>query len=138
MAIQNMVLLGTLAVSAYRDCREKQVYVYSMLITGIAGLLLHLLYHERMLADLLAGAGIGAAVILFAYMTKECIGTGDGAVLTVTGIFLGFWANLQLFMTALFLAGITALILLITKKKGRRYRLPFVPFLLAAYLVQLI
>ena len=138
MIIQNMVLLGTLTISAYRDCREKQVYLYSMFIAGIAGLLLHLMYHERTLADLLAGTGIGAAVILFAYMTRESIGIGDGAALMVTGIFLGFWANLQLFVTALFMSGFIALILLITKKKGRKYRLPFVPFLLAAYLVQLI
>lgn len=138
MIIQNMVLLGTLTISAYQDCREKQVYLYSMLITGIAGLLMHLLYHERTLTDLLAGAGIGAAVILFACMTRECIGIGDGAALMATGIFLGFWQNLQLFVTALFMSGFVALILLITKKKGRKYRLPFVPFLLAAYLMQLI
>ncbi len=133
-----IILLGALAISAYRDWKEKQVYLYVPLLSGIAGIVLHILYQEHSLPDMLGGVAVGAAVLLIAWIGRECVGIGDGIMLMVTGIFLGFWENLALFFTALLLAGGVALFLLAAKRKERSYRLPFLPFLLAAYLVQLL
>lgn len=136
--IQKVVLLGTLTVAAYVDYKEKKVYLSGMLLAGIIGIVLHIWNQTPTLPDMLCGAGIGAAVILAAILTGESIGIGDGVVLLVSGIFLGFWRNLELFLTALFLAGGVALFLLVVKRKGRTYRLPFLPFVAAAYLIQLL
>ena len=132
------ILLGTLAVTAYRDWKEKKIYVCGVLLCGIAGLLLHILFQERALTDMLAGASVGVMVLVIAKIGGECIGMGDGLVLMISGIFLGFWGNVSLLLTALFFAAGTAWFLLVIKGKGRKYRLPFVPFLLAAYLVHLV
>lgn len=136
--IQSVVLLGTLTVAAYRDYKEKKVYICSMMLAASTGVLLHLFYRTPSLADMLAGAGLGVVILILSYVTRQGIGAGDGIVVLVTGIFLGFWQNLELFLTALFLAGFAALFLLVIKRKGRRYRLPFLPFLTVAYLIQLL
>ncbi|MBO5068950.1 MAG: prepilin peptidase [Roseburia sp.] len=136
--IGDTVILGVLAISAYRDWMEKKIYIYGPIFCGIIGILLHVLFQERTLADMLGGAAVGAAVLLVAWLGRECVGIGDGIILVVSGVFLGFWRNLTLLLTALVLAAMAALFLLVVKRKERKYRLPFVPFLLAAYLMQLI
>jgi leader peptidase (prepilin peptidase)/N-methyltransferase len=62
------------------------------------------------------------------------VGLADGMILIVSGIFLGFEKNLEVFVAGLFLVGITSLFLSVIKKKGRTYRIPFAPFLLVGYL----
>ena len=49
-------------------------------------------------------------------------------------LFLGFEKNVEVFVMGLFLAGITSLFLSVIRRKGRTYRIPFAPFLLAGYL----
>lgn len=136
--IENAVLLGGLAVLAYRDWKEKQIYIYIPFLLGIVGLTLHLFLHKNSMADILAGIGVGAVFILISWIGKGCIGAGDGTVLMATGIFLGFWGNLQLIFVAFLLAAVAAVILLITKRKGRKDSMPFIPFLFLAYLLCLI
>lgn len=136
--IGNAVLLGVLAVSAYRDWMEKKICIYGPLLCGIAGILLHVIFQERTHVEVLGGVAVGGAVLLIAWLGRGCVGSGDGIMLIVSGIFLGFWRNLTLLLTALAMAAVAALFLLVVKRKERKYRLPFVPFLLAAYLLQLL
>ncbi|MGN0348290.1 MAG: prepilin peptidase [Roseburia sp.] len=136
--IQKVVLLGALAAAAYKDYREQKVYVQGMLGVGMLGILLQIVYQSPALFDMLAGAAIGVGVLVLAWLTKESIGFGDGIAVVVSGIFLGFWKNLELILAALFLAGVAALLLLVIKKRGRKYRVAFLPFLAAAYLLQLL
>lgn len=135
--IGKTLLLGVLAITAYRDWKEQCIYLYVPMLAGIAGLILHLLYQEHAITDVLWGTGIGVIAILVAVISGESIGIGDGVMLMVSGIFLGFWGNLALLLTALLLVGATALFLVVIKRKGRDYRVPFLPFLLVAYLFQL-
>ncbi|MBP3487129.1 MAG: prepilin peptidase [Roseburia sp.] len=135
--IGNTALLGVLAVTAYQDWREQKIGIYLPCAAGIVGLLLYLFYREHTLTDLLLGMGIGVVMLLIAWTGRECIGAGDGVMLVASGTFLGFWGNLRLLIAALFLAAVAALFLLVIKRKGRNYRMPFLPFLLVAYLFQL-
>lgn len=133
----NMTLLGILAVTAYRDWKEQSICLYLPLAAGIAGVLLHVFCRENSLVDIFMGVSVGLVMLLVAWLGRECVGVGDGVMLMVSGVFLGFWRNLELLLTALFLAAIAALFLLIVKRKGKGYRMPFLPFLLVAYLFQL-
>ena len=65
---------------------------------------------------------------------RNCGFCADGMILVVSGIFLGFEKNVEVFVMGLFLAGITSLFLSVIRRKGRTYRIPFAPFLLAGYL----
>ena len=130
-----VVLLLVLAGAAYEDLKEKRIHVFIPVGAAAIGLLL---WRQRTFGDVLLGMAVGVAVLLPAVLGRGSIGAGDGMILAACGIFLGFWANLTLLMTALMFAGMAALFLLVIKRKGRNYRMPFVPFLLAAYLFGLL
>lgn len=101
--IGNVMLLGILAVGAYRDWKERNIYLYLPAGALVLGLILHILCRERAITDMLCGAAIGVVMIVIGLCTGESVGVGDGLMLVVSGIFLGFWENLCLLMTALLL-----------------------------------
>lgn len=72
--------------------------------------------------------------MFFGLWSGGSVGRADGMILVVSGIFLGFEKNVEVFVMGLFLAGITSLFLSVIRRKGRTYRIPFAPFLLAGYL----
>lgn len=132
-----LLFLGIASLMAYADWKEQKISLVMLLSGGAAGILVQLAFREQTAAEVICGAGIGGLVLMLALVSREAVGAGDGMILIVAGIILGFWGVLELLMTALLLTGIAALFLLVVKRKGRAYRLPFVPFLLAAYLLQL-
>lgn len=136
--MQYFVLLAALVISAYGDWKEKKVSVNLLLVTGISGVVLHMAYHTPALGDMLGGIALGALLLPAAWITRESIGTGDGLMVMVSGIYLGFQKNMELFLIALLLAGCFGLFLILVKRKERNYRIPFIPFLLVSYLLLLI
>lgn len=136
--IGKVLLLLVFAKAAYEDCKEKEIYVYLPISAMIVELGMHLVYQDAKLADILLGASVGGLLLLIAWGSRGSVGIGDGMMLVVSGVFLGFWGNVVLLMTALGMVGILALFLIVIKRKEKHYRLPFVPFLLVAYLAELL
>lgn len=136
--VQKVVLLGILGIAAWQDWRKKKVSAYLLVGSGFAGLLCYGCFRQITAAEMLLGAAVGVVVLFMGLITGEKIGYGDGAMVFVCGIFLGFAANLELLCIALFLVELAALFLIAVKRKGRRYQIPFIPFLLAGYLFLLI
>ncbi len=81
---------------------------------------------------------VGAAVIILSLVSGGIIGIGDGLVLCVAGIYIGGINTMRLLLTGLFLSSLYALVLLFMHRKRRKDTIPFIPFLLAAYLILLI
>lgn len=77
---------------------------------------------------LLAGGAIGVFLLFYGRMTGGSVGYGDGCLFIMTGIFLGFWRNLELLVIASLLAACYAGYLVVAKKKTKGERFPFVPF----------
>ena len=132
--LQNTLMLGFFSISAYQDYRKRKINVYFLLTGGIIGLLFHLYSMEFGIIEILFGMGIGIMILLYGFLLGGGVGLADGMILIVSGIFLGFEKNLEVFIAGLFLVGITSLFLSGIKKKGRTYRIPFAPFLLVGYL----
>lgn len=132
--IGGMALLGSmLCVSAWTDFKRKQV---SMLVLGgfaVAGILWQMLLKQESFLLLAAGSLIGFIVLGVSRLTKGGIGAGDGWILCVTGVYLGFYENMQLFFIALVLSAIAGMGLIVLRKADRKTEMAFVPFLLAAY-----
>ena len=135
---EQTVVLGLLAVCSMQDIKTQKIRLNPILVTGILGVIWHMLYQKIQLGNMLLGMGIGIAVWLVSFVTKGKIGIGDAVLLMVTGIYLGAQQNLALFLTALFLAGLWGLYLLVVRKRPRTETFPFVPFLLAAYVEMLV
>ena len=114
--------------------RNRKINIYFLLTGGIIGLLFHLYSMELSIIEILLGMGIGMMILFFGLWSGGSVGRADGMILVVSGIFLGFEKNVEVFVMGLFLAGITSLFLSVIRRKGRTYRIPFAPFLLAGYL----
>lgn len=136
--IAETVLLFILAGAGYEDFQEKKIHLLIPLAGGVAGILLQVIFRERGVADLLLGSVPGAVFLMISLWGKGVVGGGDGMMLLVCGIYLGFWESIALLFLALWLIGITALFFIVIKRKGKHDSLPFVPFLAAAYLIGLL
>ena len=80
----------------------------------------------------------GLICFLLGYWTKESIGYGDAGLLCALGMLYSFENIVFICMTAVVLAGITGLILLVVFHKNGKYEIPFVPFLWMGWLFLLV
>lgn len=128
------VMVGMLAVCTAQDIRRREVRLNLVLFFGILGIIFHMLFRMQSIVDLLLGMLLGVILLFVGICSEGKIGVGDGVLLTVTGAYLGLKENLTLFFCALVLCGFWAAGLLILHKKQKTDSIPFVPFLLAAYI----
>ena len=84
---------------------------------------------------MIGGSLIGFIIMGISILTKGGIGLGDGGLLCVMGLYVGFYKNLEIFLLALLMASICGIVLLLIKKADRKTELPFVPFLTIAYII---
>ena len=150
-----MLYYGTVGIlllwNSIRDMKRKTLYNRELLLG--AGVVLLLLTADCMcsgtVADLLFSAeelpwkrllGMvpGIVVLLLSVVLRGGIGKGDGYLLCISGMALGVQENTALLFYGLFLAGITAAVLMIFKRVKRDTKLPFVPFLFAGFLLTVI
>lgn len=135
---EQLAVMGMLAICTAQDIKKKQICLIPVLGFGILGIIFHMLWRVQSLENLLLGMSIGVALLLISILTGGKIGAGDAVLLIVTGIYLGLEQNLELFFCGLLLCGVWALGLLVLRKKSRKDRVPFMPFLLAAYMGMLV
>ncbi len=134
--IEKGALALFLAAAAVSDIRTKQVGKRMVLFAAIAAVILRAVVLKPFsIADVLAGGAVGICFIILSYITGGAVGKGDGAVLVVTGILLGFRENLSLLFSGLILCGMAGLFLLLVMKADRKKEIPFIPFLLAAFVI---
>lgn len=77
-------------------------------------------------------------LLLGALISKDSIGMGDVKMYGVIGLFCGYSGTLASIVFSLFLCFIASIILLLFKKKDRKYKLPLAPFVFAGTLLAVI
>ena len=132
------VVVSMLTLCSAEDMKRKQIRLNPVLLFGILGIFFHMLWRVQSIENILLGMSVGVVLLMLSVLTGGRIGAGDAVLLIVTGIYLGLEQNLQLFFSGLLLCGMWALGLLILRKKSRKDSIPFVPFLLAAYMGMLL
>lgn len=135
--MQKVIVLGLLGICSLEDIKCKRLTVMYILMFGIGGLILHLFAPVCSIYSILWGMFLGIGMMLLSFVTCGSIGMGDGILLVVTGVYLGGYGNLELFMTGLLLSALWSLGLLVLKKKKRKEEIAFVPFLLLSYFIML-
>lgn len=145
---QKLLTLSVFAICSYTDVRYRRIYGWSLVLYGILAAGGHIV--EKIVAvgtdtglingnplsgaaelaiDLVIGSLPGLFCIVVSWISRQALGYGDSVLIAVSGVSLGVAACLQLLLTAFFFAGVFGLILLVFFRKGRRYDMPFVPFL---------
>lgn len=71
----------------------------------------------------------GIFLLLLSFCTGEKVGYGDGLLLIISGLLLGFIRCFVILCISLMVSSAFALLLLVFRKADRNSRLPMVPFL---------
>lgn len=77
----------------------------------------------------------GMIILIISIITKGSIGMGDGIVVTGMGLWMPTEELLKVLIAGFFLSSIYAVFCCCVRKKGMRYEIPFIPFLLMGYIV---
>lgn len=78
----------------------------------------------------------GLVCFLFAKISKEAIGYGDVCLIGMLGFYCSAMEIVMICQIAFTIAAITALVLLVIFQKKKNYEMPFVPFLLLAFMIE--
>lgn len=122
-----------------------------LVLTGLAGGAAVFLYHAFVkpfriyestlwytpLVGMVSSSGILfiiALIGLLVYKNDGAMGMGDVKIFMPIGLFLGWKLSLLTLVLSVFFGGITSLVLLILKIKGRKSAIPFGPFIVVAAL----
>ena len=132
---ENMILGAFLGICSYTDIRKRAVYIKVMIPFLILGLLISISPVGNGIHDALLGMVVGLGILMLSFATRGAIGAGDGLVLIITGFYLGLLGNIKLLCMALFLSAMASIAVVTIKKWGREAELPFMPFLLAAFMI---
>ncbi len=125
-----------LASESLYDIKTRQIQPIILLVSGILGIVTgaaavitgstgFLLWASGMLP--------GAFLLLTAKASREAVGYGDGLALMVTGMYIDVLQTFNLFILALFLSAMAAIVMIVIKRAGRKDVMPFLPFLFLGY-----
>lgn len=135
-------VISILGIGSYFDIRWKRIPT-ALLGAGTVWAALCVLLQilqkgagEAMLAALLSVLP-GAGLLLLSLLTEKKVGSGDGLILILLGLFEGVERAVPVFCLGLFLQSLLAVGLLIFKKADKQTCIPFLPFLLASRLLLL-
>lgn len=129
------ILLG---FSMWTDIKKKMISGILLGTFAVIGVVMLLIFRQKSIWSVVTGILPGVAIMGISRLTRGEIGMGDGALLCVTGLFVGFYVNLEMFFIALFMAAVWGMILVMFKKAGRKTELPFAPFMMMAYIIVII
>lgn len=136
--IQKTVLLVFLAAAAFIDYRRHSLPWILIAAGAVCGITLQIIIRGESLLSIIGGCGTGLVLLLLFFLSHGRIGPGDGLSLAVSGIFLGFTANLFLLLFSSIFSGLTALFLIVVKKYKKDHNIPFMPFVLGGYVCLLL
>ena len=125
-----MIYFGLLSIW---DVRCKEIPVKPLLAGLFAGLVYGVWREDGWL--LLMGIIPGVLLIFMSFLTKEKVGYGDGIMVIVLGLVLGWPDSLVVYMIAQFGVLLFAIALMAAKRMPGDTQIPFAPFLAAGVLI---
>ena len=125
-----MILIWT----SYQDWKQRCISQRSLGMAGIIGIGVSLAL-KRSLRQMVLSCGLGMFLLLLSKCTNGGIGEGDGWFFIVSGLYIDWRDNMQIFLSGLFLCFGVSLILIVQgcfQHQKKKRTLPFLPFLLPA------
>ena len=134
MKMEVWITLAVLAVNSIQDLRKREILLFPTAAAGTAGIFWQMMAAHRQVPILFCDMLPGLLLICLSRATRGKLGAGDGLLVWTVGIWLGFFEILGILVWGFLLAGGAAILILILKS-GKR-EIPFIPFLLAAFLAE--
>lgn len=136
--VKIMGIMAFLGLCSIQDIREKRLSVKMLVVSCLLFLGMSLGLEEIPIEERLHNILPGMLAFVLAFLTKEQVGYGDAACLGVLGILVSAGSLFGAVMAGLILLSFYSMILLVRKKADRKTTLPFLPFLSAGMLWQII
>lgn len=127
--IQLIILLGIISII---DFSTKKIPVVVLIVMGIVGTASSI-YAKQSIMSLAVALIPGIVLMSAAFLTREQIGYGDAAVVTLMGLFVTVDIVCSTMVMGLTIAGIISVILIASGRVGRKMQIAFTPFLLLGY-----
>lgn len=115
------------------DIKKRALPIYFLIGGLISSMFFFIIKRPVGLEQMLGGIGLGIGLCLLSKVCQGAIGYGDGILIGILGITMGFMSVFTLFIMALVIASIIALFLMVVLKKNKKMAFPFVPCLCIAY-----
>ena len=143
-----IICLLLLIICSYTDLRERGISIWLLAASLISCVLLmicveilgdsyeyidSLLIYEPDISKIVCSLIPGMVLFAVSRLTKEAIGMGDVYVMLLLGFMMGFANTAMLMFVSMFTASLFGIILMLFKGKNRKETLPYMPFLLGAY-----
>lgn len=135
-----IVLSLWLGILAVLDLRWKRVPVWLLAVGGTILTFVSVnwcVLEVKGITELVWGLVPGALLLLMAMTTKKA-GIADGIVLLLLSLSLDYRECICSFVLSFLIMSFVSLLLLVLGKVKRNSKLPYLPFLLAGYMVQAI
>ncbi|MBR1742158.1 MAG: hypothetical protein IJ733_09900 [Lachnospiraceae bacterium] len=136
IVLKGMILVALFILSIW-DIRYKKIPVVFPLICSMICLLIRIFCKMDFFEFLFTAGACFLFFLLAGKASRGQIGSGDAFVFLMTGMELGFIKSLWLIYLSFFFAFFAAAFFFFIRKKGKRYEIPFVPFISLAYAVLL-
>ena len=123
-----IVLLIWLFLCSWQDLRRQEINLVLIGVGFISLFILSLIEGELHLWERAIGVSLGMILILLNKITRGQIGLGDGLILSVTGISMGYYINSILLVYSLFIAAIFSILYISKKRVDKKKTIPYIPF----------
>lgn len=128
-----VVILGFLGINAWTDWKKQQISLWITGIMCVAGF-----FWTWYVGDIdflyFVGPVIGLCIIGVSFLTGGEIGMGDGLVILALGTILEWEKLVVSLILGLLGCAASAGYLMIVRHKGRKTRIPFIPYLFFGYI----
>lgn len=138
LLIQIIITGIFLSICTYIDLKRKYVNIYICLIFGAIGVMCRCIFENSNLLSVLATIIPGIFMMLISIISNESIGKGDSIVICTIGLYMGLINVIIILFIGLMVSCITGIICMVIMKKGKNYRLPFVPFITLGFIYQIL
>lgn len=136
--LKYIVILIFLAVFTLYDIKNMQIPIIYVLLFALSVIGICIADSDYNAVDIIVRVLPGVFLLLISFVTSQAVGYGDGLVMVLIGLLLDINMVTSLLLTALILSSVVSVLALISKKANRQTRLPFMPFLLIAWLIVLV
>ena len=131
----NGVIIVFLIPCTITDLKSKTIPIWWTVVFGISAMIYQIFWKKQKLEAILFSMIIGVTLLVAAKISNQRIGYGDGIIFLILGLWIGFWDGISLLFFSLILSSIISVYFIIVRRKGRDYRIPFIPFVTAAYII---
>lgn len=139
--IRYALLLGILTYAAWKDLKTKSIPYFLPVVGAMVALLCYMIEGISTKETLPAvGQALipGCFLLMTAFFTDQKVGYGDGLMVLVLGALTDLIHSVLSLMFGLCVSCLLSMFFIACKRVGMKDQIPFLPFLLAGYILTLV